>query len=188
MPALHGARFRTPNLFSVMARTLYLSPNRVRRMLTRIAYEIVERNRGTDQLELVGIRARGTALGRALAEEISRIEGRAFTVHELDVKPYRDDRDRSAAFEDGSRIEADITGRDVVLTEDVLFTGRTARAALDALVHYGRPRTIQLVALVDRGHREYPIQPDYVGRVIQTKHKERIVVEVEAGFAVYIEE
>ena len=74
------------------------------------------------------------------------------------------------------------------MTEDVLFTGRTARAALDALVHFGRPRTIQLVALVDRGYREYPIQPDYVGRVIQTKHKERVVVEVAGGFAVYIEE
>jgi pyrimidine operon attenuation protein/uracil phosphoribosyltransferase len=157
-------------------------------MLTRIAYQIVERNRGAESLELIGIRERGTALARALADEIRRIEARLFTVHELDVTPYRDDRDRSAAAEDHSRVEADVTDRDVILIDDVLFTGRTARAALDAVVHFGRPRTIQLLVLVDRGHREYPIQPDYVGRVIQTKHKERVVVDVDAGFAVYIEE
>ena len=171
-----------------MARTQYLSAGRVRRMLTRIAYEIVERNRGAESLELVGIRARGTAVASALAEEMGRIEGRAFTVHELDVAAYRDDRDRSDPPEDHSRILADVTGRDVILVDDVLFTGRTARAALDALVHYGRPRTIQLAVLVDRGHREYPIQPDFVGRVIQTKHKERVAVDIDDGFAVYVEE
>ncbi len=169
-----------------MSRTLYLSPGRVRRILTRIAYEIVERNRGAENLELVGMRTRGTALARALAEEIGRIEARGFTVHELDVAPYRDDRDRSVPVEDQSRVQTDVTGRNVILVDDVLFTGRTARAALDALVRYGRPRSIQLVVLVDRGHREYPIQPDYVGRVIQTKHKERVVVEVDEGFSVYI--
>jgi len=171
-----------------MGRTLYLSASRVGRMLTRLAYEIVERNRGADNLELVGIRERGTALASALAGEIERIEGRVFAVHELDVTPYRDDRSRAEPAADRSRIDRDVTGRDVLLVDDVLFTGRTARAALDALVHYGRPRTIQLVVLVDRGHREYPIQPDYVGRVIQTKHKERVVVDVAEGFSVYIEE
>lgn len=171
-----------------MARTLYLPAGRVRRMLTRIAYEIVERNRGADNLELLGIRARGTALAVALAGEIKRIEGRDFQVHQLDIASFRDDRDRSVAVEEAPNVPVDVTGRDVLLVDDVLFTGRTARAALDAVVHHGRPRTIQLVVLVDRGHREYPIQPDYVGRVIQTKHRERVVVDVEDGFAVYVEE
>lgn len=171
-----------------MSRTLYLSEGRVRRMLTRMAYQIVERNRGTENLELVGIRERGTAVARVLAAEIGRIEGRTFAIHELDVTPYRDDRDRAASVEDHSRVDADVTDRDVILVDDVLFTGRTARAALDALVRFGRPRTIQLAVLVDRGHREYPIQPDYVGRVIQTKHKERVAVAADGDFAVYIEE
>lgn len=185
-----GDAFRAPQPQSSirMARTLFLSAGRTRRTLTRLAYQIVERNRGTENVELVGIRHRGTALAQALAEEIGRIEGRTFTIHELDVVPFRDDRDRSVEIEDRSQVHTDITDRDVVLVDDVLFTGRTARAALDALVRFGRPRSIQLVVLVDRGHREYPIQPDYVGRVIQTKHVERVVVDVDEGFAIYVEE
>lgn len=169
-------------------RTLIISPERARRTLIRLAYQIVERNRGAENLELVGIRRRGTALAEVLARQITEIEGRAFTIHELDVAPYRDDRADAGAVEDHSAVHGDITDRDVVLVDDVLFTGRTARAALDALVRYGRPRSIQLVVLVDRGHREYPIQPDYVGRFIQTKHKERVVVDVEDGGAVYVVE
>lgn len=171
-----------------MSKTLYLSAGRVRRVLTRIAYQVVERNRGTENLVLVGIRQRGTALAKALAREIGQIEGRTFTVHDLDVSAYRDDRDDAVPAEDDSSVTVDITDRDIILIDDVLFTGRTARAALDALVRYGRPRSIQFAALVDRGHREYPIHPDYVGRVIQTKHKERVVVDIDDGFAVYIEE
>lgn len=169
-------------------RNLILAPAGVRRMLIRLAYEIVERNRGADSLELVGIRRRGADVARALAKEIGAIENRAFAVHELDVAPYRDDRDPSEEIDDESEIRSDVTDRDVVLIDDVLFTGRTARAALDALVQFGRPRSIQLVVLVDRGHREYPIQPDYLGRFIQTKHKERVVVEAGDGFSIYIEE
>lgn len=165
-----------------------MSPARVRRILTRLAYEIVERNRGASSIELVGIRRRGSTLAKAVAEEISRIEGQAFDVHELDVTPFRDDLDPDEEIVDESVVTRDIDGRDVVLIDDVLFTGRTARAALDALVQYGRPKSIQLAVLIDRGHREYPIQPDYLGRFLQTKHKERVVVDVDGDFSVYVVE
>jgi pyrimidine operon attenuation protein/uracil phosphoribosyltransferase len=157
-------------------------------MLTRLAYEIIERNRGAETIELVGIRRRGAALASWLAAEIGRIQSRELVVHELDVSMYRDDRSSVGDGVDSSDIRTDVTDRDVVLVDDVLFTGRTARAALDALVHYGRPRSIQLVVLVDRGHREYPIQPDYVGRFLPTKHKERIFVDVLGEMGIYIEE
>ena len=171
-----------------MTRNLIVAPARVRRMLTRLAYEIVERNRGAENLDLVGILRRGPSVANAIAREIEAIEHREFVVHELDVTPNRDDRVSSAHVEDESIIHSDISERDVVLIDDVLFTGRTARAALDGLINYGRPRTIQLVVLVDRGHREYPIQPDYLGHFLQTKHRERVVVDVDEGFAIYIEE
>lgn len=157
-------------------------------MLTRLAYEIIERNRGAETIELVGIRRRGAALASWLAAEIGGIQSRELVVHELDVSMYRDDRSSVGDGVDSSDIRTDVTDRDVVLVDDVLFTGRTARAALDALVHYGRPRSIQLVVLVDRGHREYPIQPDYVGRFLPTKHKERIFVDVVGEMGIYIEE
>lgn len=165
-----------------------MSPERVRRMLTRLAHEVVERNRGSSSIEIVGIRRRGGAVAEALASEIGKIESRDLEVQELDVAAYRDDRDATEDVDDQSTIRGDVTDRDVVLVDDVLFTGRTARAALDALVQYGRPRSIQLAVLVDRGHREYPIQPDYLGRSLQTKHKERVVVDVDSDFAVYVVE
>lgn len=171
-----------------MAKTQIISPERVRRTMSRLAYEVVERNRGTDNIEIVGIKRRGAAIARALAEHIGHIEGKRFEIHELDVASFRDDRDPDVDVDDSSDIKGDLTDRDIVLADDVLFTGRTARAALDAIVRYGRPRTIQFVALIDRGHREYPIQPDYVGRLIQTKHRERVVVDVAEDFAVYVEE
>ena len=165
-----------------------MSPERVRRMLTRLAYEVVERNRGADSIEIVGIRRRGGAVAVALAKEIGNIEEREVDVQELDVSAYRDDVAPHEDVSDESNIGRDITDRDVVLVDDVLFTGRTARAALDALVQYGRPKSIQLAVLIDRGHREYPIHADYLGRSLQTKHKERVVVDVTGDFAVYVEE
>ncbi len=169
-------------------RTLIMSPERVERTLSRLAYEIVERNRGATDIEIFGIERRGAAVAQALARRISAIEERRLAVHGLDVRPYRDDRDRSMPLTPRPNGDVDVTDRAVILVDDVLYTGRTARAALDAIIQYGRPRSIQLVVLIDRGHREYPIQPDYVGRIFPTKHKERVVVDVDEGFVVYIEE
>lgn len=171
-----------------MASTLILSEERVRRTLSRLAYEILERNRGIDHLHVFGISPRGVALAEALVAQMGDIGEQALVVRELDITPYRDDRDRSASTGPRPRGDVDVTEDDVVLVDDVLFTGRTARAALDAIVDYGRPRSIQLAVLVDRGHREVPVHPDYVGRTIPTKHKERVVVDVDEAFAVYVEE
>lgn len=171
-----------------MAKTLLYSAERVARTLNRLAYEVIERNRGAKTLAICGIRRRGVTLAQALARRISEIEALQLPVNELDVTPYRDDRDARTETQDQSTFPVSVQDRDVILVDDVLFTGRTARAALDAIVHYGRPRSIQLAVLIDRGHREYPIQPDYVGRLIPTKHRERVVVAVEEDFAVYLEE
>lgn len=171
-----------------MSRTLIMAPEQAARTLRRLAFEVIERNRGADNLSIVGIRRRGSALAEALAAQIASIEGGDFPVSRLDVTPYRDDRDREAGGEDQSAVHGSFDERDVLLIDDVLFTGRTARAALDAVVRYGRPRSIQLIVLIDRGHREYPIQPDYVGLLLQTKHKERVTLEVEDGFQVVVED
>jgi len=171
-----------------MAKTCIIPPERAARTLSRLAYEIIERNRGGEGLEIFGIRRRGAVVAEALARHIEAVENRPCAVHALDVQAYRDDRDRSVPVDESDADPLDVTDRTVILVDDVLFTGRTARAALDAVIRYGRPRSIQLVVLIDRGHREYPIQPDYVGRTIPTKHKERVVVDVEDAFAVYVEE
>lgn len=178
-----------------MTSTMVLGEERVQRALTRVAYEIVERNEGIDNVVVVGILRRGVAVAEVLATALGRISGEHVQVHELDTSPCRDDQEADAVAPDSSRMGIDVTDRDVVLVDDVLFTGRTVRAALDALVRFGRPRTIQLAVLVDRGHREYPIRPDYVGRTIQTKHQERVSVRSGDGpamnsdrLAIYIEE
>jgi pyrimidine operon attenuation protein/uracil phosphoribosyltransferase len=168
-----------------MARTLIMSPARVRRTLRRLAYEIVERNRGADAIELFGIRESGVPLAETLAGEIGEIEGIDLTAYDLDVTPFRDDHPELES-PDVPAHDVDVTDRDVVLVDDVLFTGRTARAALDAVLQYGRPRSIQLVVLIDRGHREYPVQPDCTGRLLQTKHREEVVVATDDDFAVYV--
>ncbi len=165
-----------------------MSPERVERTLSRLAYEVVERNRGAADLEIFGIQRSGAIVAEALARHIGAIEAQPFAVHALDVQAFRDDRDRSAPAEGPAEGAVDVTDRAVILVDDVLFTGRTARAALDAIIRYGRPRSIQLAVLIDRGHREYPIQPDYIGRALPTKHKERVVVDVNEGCAVYVEE
>jgi pyrimidine operon attenuation protein/uracil phosphoribosyltransferase len=170
-----------------MARTLVMAPERVQRTLRRLAYEVVERNRGADNVMLFGILQSGAPLARALAEEMRTIEDHAVEAVDLDVTPFRDDRD-DAPSDAPQPATTDVTDRDVVLVDDVLFTGRTARAALDAIVQYGRPRSIQFVALIDRGHREYPIQPDYTGRLLQTKHEEQVHVATDDDFAVYVDD
>ena len=150
----------------------------VRRAVTRIAHEVIERNKGSAEVVLVGIAARGDDLAHRLAAEIERIEGHEVPVGTLDITFYRDDIGMRAEAPEvhETRIGFDVTGKTVVVVDDVLFTGRTIRAALDALVDFGRPRAIQLAVLVDRGHRELPIRADYVGKNVPTRADERVRV------------
>ncbi len=152
----------------------------IARAVVRIAHEILERNRGTANLAVVGIRTRGDVLARRLAAAMERIEGTAVPVGVLDITLYRDDLDRRAKQPTVARTEVpfDVAGRTVVLVDDVLYTGRTVRAALDALMDLGRPAAIQLAVLVDRGHRELPIRPDYVGKNLPTSSRERVTVRL----------
>jgi pyrimidine operon attenuation protein/uracil phosphoribosyltransferase len=150
----------------------------VKRAVTRIAHEILERNKGAGRVVLVGIAARGDDLARRLAVEIQRIEGVEVPVGALDITFYRDDIGMRAEAPEvhETRISFDITGSTVVLVDDVLYTGRTIRAALDALVDFGRPDAIQLAVLVDRGHRELPIRADFVGKNVPTRRDEEVRV------------
>jgi pyrimidine operon attenuation protein/uracil phosphoribosyltransferase len=170
-----------------MGRTLIMSPARVRRTLRRLAYEIVERNQGGDTIELFGIQESGVPLARILAEEVNAIEDTSLSAYGLDVTPFRDDHPDLDPPTPPPH-DVNVTDRDVVLVDDVLFTGRTARAALDAVLQYGRPHSIQLVVLIDRGHREYPIHPDCTGRLLQTKHREEVIVDTGGDFGVYVED
>lgn len=154
----------------------------VGRALTRIAHEILERNGGCDQVALVGIRRRGEPLARSIAAKMEAIEGKAVPVGALDITFYRDDltpvHEEDAPRLNRADIPFPVAGRRVVLVDDVLYTGRTARAAIDALFELGRPAQIQLAILVDRGHRELPIRADFVGKNIPTSHSEMVAVKV----------
>jgi pyrimidine operon attenuation protein/uracil phosphoribosyltransferase len=152
----------------------------IARALTRVAHEILERNKGADDLVLLGIPSRGVPLATRLAARIADVEGRAIPVGSLDVTMYRDDlRLRPArALEHTDMPPEGVDGRRVVLVDDVLFSGRTIRAALDALGDLGRPRLVQLAVLVDRGHRELPIRADYVGKNLPTSMSERVRVQL----------
>jgi pyrimidine operon attenuation protein / uracil phosphoribosyltransferase len=162
------------------ARTI-LTDGDLRRALTRIAHEIVEAARGTDDLVIVGLHTRGVPLARRIAAAIEGFEGGHIPVGQLDIALHRDDLARLGVRPRmrRSEIPADITDKQVVLVDDVLYTGRTARAALDALLEIGRPRRVMLAVLVDRGHRELPIRPDFVGKNVPTSHREEIQVELE---------
>ncbi|WP_122644964.1 bifunctional pyr operon transcriptional regulator/uracil phosphoribosyltransferase PyrR [Enterococcus mediterraneensis] len=153
----------------------------MKRALTRITYEIIERNRGLEDLVLVGIKTRGIYIARRIAERLKQLEDIEVPVGELDITLYRDDQ--KAKNEDpevhSSTIPVNLEGREVIVVDDVLYTGRTIRAALDAIMDYGRPRKISLAVLVDRGHRELPIRADYVGKNIPTSLTEEIIVEME---------
>jgi pyrimidine operon attenuation protein/uracil phosphoribosyltransferase len=170
-----------------------LSDEDIRRALTRIAHEIIERDKGTDDLALVGIADRGDDLARRLATELGRIEGAEVPVGVLDITFYRDDIGMKAEAPEvhETRIGFDITGRTVVLVDDVLFTGRTIRAAMDALMDFGRPRRIRLAVLVDRGHRELPIRADFVGKNVPTHRDDDVrvlITELDGKDAVVVEE
>ena len=164
----------------MMAPARLLDAGEIRRAVTRIAHEVLEKNKGAEGLALVGIAARGDDLARRLASEIARIEGAKVPVGVLDITFYRDDIGMRAEAPEvhETRIDFDITGKMVVLVDDVLFTGRTIRAALDALVDFGRPEAIQLAVLVDRGHRELPIRADYVGKNVPTRKDEEVQVRL----------
>ncbi|WP_308638939.1 bifunctional pyr operon transcriptional regulator/uracil phosphoribosyltransferase PyrR [Paenibacillus silvisoli] len=148
----------------------------IRRALTRIAHEIVEKNKGIDNCVLVGIRTRGIYLAQRIAERIHEIEGHPVEVQELDITLYRDDREASTDAAQGSKATVNVKNKRVILFDDVLYTGRTIRAAMDALMDCGRPQSIQLAVLVDRGNRELPIRPDYVGKNVPTSKQEQIEV------------
>ena len=166
----------------------------LRRIITRIAHEIVERNKGVDELVLIGIRRRGVPLAARVARKIAEFEGRAPAEGSLDVTLYRDDLSggaRQPAVGLATEIPVDIGGKVAVLVDDVLYTGRTVRAAMDALIDFGRPRSIQLAVVVDRGHRELPIRADFVGKNVPTSKKEIIGVkltELDGVDSVVIEE
>jgi pyrimidine operon attenuation protein/uracil phosphoribosyltransferase len=157
-----------------------MDADRIGRTLTRIAHEIVERNKGVDGLALVGIRTRGVHLARRLGRSLKEITGDEVPTGALDITLYRDDLMRHAVGPQplvrSTDIAFSIDNRTILLVDDVLYTGRTTRAALDALIDFGRPLAIQLVVLVDRGHRELPIKADYVGKNLPTSREESVQV------------
>jgi pyrimidine operon attenuation protein/uracil phosphoribosyltransferase len=157
--------------------------DRMSRALTRIAHEILERNRGLDELALVGIRTRGVPLARRIAAALKEINGDDVPTGALDITLYRDDLMRHPVGPQPvvrrTEIPFSIDDRKILLVDDVLYTGRTIRAALDALIDFGRPRAIQLIVLVDRGHRELPIKADYVGKNLPTSLKQSVQVRLQ---------
>jgi len=152
----------------------------IRRALTRISHEILEKNKGIENIILVGIKTRGIYLAQRLADKIKSIEGEVVPVAELDITLYRDDLSERAEqpIVKNSKLPFAIKGKIVVLVDDVIYTGRTVRAALDAIIDHGRPQLIQLAVLIDRGHRELPIRPDYVGKNVPTSKSEMIAVRL----------
>ena len=175
-----------------MAEKPLMSQEEIRRALSRIAHEILERNQGVDSLVLVGMHTRGVPLAQRLVERIHQFEGKEIPVGALDIRLYRDDLPvRGLASNPSTDIPFSIADKKVVLVDDVLFTGRSIRAAMDALMDLGRPCLIQLAVLVDRGHRELPLRADYVGKNIPTsldEHVEVRLTEVDGNDAVVIQE
>ncbi|RHW52736.1 bifunctional pyr operon transcriptional regulator/uracil phosphoribosyltransferase PyrR [Lactobacillus bombicola] len=155
----------------------------MKRSLTRITYEIIEHNKGTENLVLVGIKTRGVYLAQRIHERIQKLEGVDVPLGQLDITLYRDDRhDASLPQEpvvNSTAIDVDVTNKNVVLVDDVIFTGRTIRSAMDAIMDLGRPSSIAVAVLVDRGHRELPIRADFVGKNIPTSSHEQVAVNVE---------
>jgi pyrimidine operon attenuation protein / uracil phosphoribosyltransferase len=164
-----------------MAARSTMDADQIRRAITRLGHEIVERHGGTDDLVLIGIQRRGVVLAHRLADAIAAAERVRVPIGALDISLYRDDLSELATYPivRPTELPFDITERTVVLVDDVLFTGRTIRAAMDALIDFGRPRAVRLVVLVDRGHRELPIRADHVGRNIPTARAERVNVHVQ---------
>ncbi|MCT4661319.1 MAG: bifunctional pyr operon transcriptional regulator/uracil phosphoribosyltransferase PyrR [Tissierellales bacterium] len=153
----------------------------IQRSVTRIAHEIIEKNKGVDDVVLVGIKTRGVPFAKKIAEKIKEIEGKIVEVLTLDITMYRDDLSEidKGPIVGNKKLEIDISNKIIVLVDDVLFTGRTVRAALDAITDNGRPMKVQLAVLIDRGHREFPIRPDFVGKNVPTSKHEVVGVKFE---------
>jgi pyrimidine operon attenuation protein/uracil phosphoribosyltransferase len=163
-----------------MPERVVLTAEEIRRAIARIAHEVLERNQGAGDVILVGVQTRGVHLARRLAESIERFEGKRLEVGTLDPRLYRDDPESAARQPvKPTELPSNIEGRAVVLVDDVLYTGRTTRAALDALLDFGRPARVQLAVLVDRGHRELPVRADYVGKNIPTARDEQVQVRLQ---------
>ncbi len=178
---------------NIIKKNVIMDSEAIRRALVRIAHEIIEKNKGVEDVVIVGIRTRGVPLAQRIAAEINAIENCEMTVGMLDITLYRDDLSTLGynPVVHGTDINFDLSGKHVVLVDDVLYTGRTIRAALDAVIDMGRPKTIQLAVLVDRGHKELPIRADYVGKNVPTSQKETIEVvlnEIDGTDEVYIGE
>ncbi len=151
----------------------------VLRTLARLSHEIIENNSDADEICIIGIRTRGIAIAEKLAENISKFSDLNVKLGELDISRNRDDIDTSKIIDCKTKIDFSVDGKIVVLVDDVLYTGRTVRAALDAIIELGRPSCIQLAVLVDRGHREFPIHGDYVGKNIPTSRNEKVIVNMD---------
>ena len=178
---------------NIVKKNVIMDSEAIRRALVRIAHEIIAKNKGVEDVVIVGIRTRGVPLAQRIAAEINAIENCEMTVGMLDITLYRDDLSTLGynPVVHGTDINFDLSGKHVVLVDDVLYTGRTIRAALDAVIDMGRPKTIQLAVLVDRGHKELPIRADYVGKNVPTSQKETIEVvlnEIDGTDEVYIGE
>ncbi len=161
-------------------KAIILDEKAISRSLTRLAHEIIEKNKGIEDVVLIGILSRGLPIAKRVAEKIEKIEGESVEVGEIDITLYRDDLTKVAdkPVISSKDINVEINGKHVVLLDDVIFTGRTVRAAMDALMDLGRPKTIQLGVLIDRGHRELPIRPDYVGKNVPTSRAEIVKVKL----------
>jgi len=159
-------------------RAQVMDADEIRRAITRVAHEIIEKNKGAEKLAIVGIRSKGVPFAERLAKLIGEIEGMRVPVGTLDISLYRDDYMTHQPNVGQTDIPFDVDGRNIVLVDEVIFTGRTVRCALDALMDMGRPAAVQLAVLIDRGHRELPIRPDFVGKNLPTSGKERVDVQL----------
>ena len=150
----------------------------MQRAVARISYEIIERNNGVGNLCIVGIMRRGVNLAQRIAAKIEEVEGKKIPLGILDITPYRDDRETAPDYEDRTDLPFEVASKKIVLVDDVVYTGRSVRAAIDALMEKGRPQSIQFAVLVDRGHRELPIRADFIGKNVPTSSEEQVVVRV----------
>jgi len=179
--APHSSQPTPPKSPNLRVKGRLMSASEIERTLVRLAHEIVERNNGSKNLGLVGIKRRGVPIAQRIARMIETIEKEPVETGVLDISFYRDDlttRDIRPVVEPGD-LGFDINGRDIILMDDVLYTGRTIRAALDALFDHGRPKSVQLLVLIDRGHRELPIEAKFIGRIIPTARREIIEVKLQ---------